>query len=246
MTGAADGPPLLPSFPIGDMVAGLYAANAIMFALYHRHLHDGEGQMIDVSLFESLFSLLGPLPAEFAATGSVRLRQGSRSKNSGPRGAYQTSDGEWIAVSGSTPKMAETFLTSYGLADMLADERFATNEARVKHAVELDTAVQSAIGRLTLEENLAIIRQNKLTAIQVQTIADIERDPHWLARQLTVDVPDSDGAVRMHNVVPRLSETPGEIRWPGGPLDAHTDEFYQQQLGLSAEQIAALREQGVI
>ena len=248
MTGEADGPPILPSFPIGDMVSGLYACNAIMFALYHQHMHDGEGQMIDVSLFESLFSLLGPLPAEYAATGNVRLRQGSRSKNSGPRGAYETSDGEWIAVSGSTPKMAKTFLSSYGLGHLLEDERFATNEARVQHGVELDTAVSTAIGKLTLAENLELINKNKLTAIHVQTIADIERDPHWQARQLTVDVPNEngDGAVRMHNVVPRMSGTPGEIRWLGAPFETHTDAFYQQQFGLSAEQIEALRQKGII
>jgi crotonobetainyl-CoA:carnitine CoA-transferase CaiB-like acyl-CoA transferase len=246
MTGEKDGPPLLPSFPIGDMVSGLYASNAIMFALYHRHMHGGEGQMIDVALFESLFSLLGPLPAEYAVTGKVRLRQGSRSKNSGPRGAYQTSDGEWIAVSGSTPKMAETFLTSYGLGAMLEDERFAINEARVHHAAELDAAVEAAIGKLTLAENLEIIDKNKLTAIHVQTIADIERDPHWRARQLTVDVKDGDRSVRMHNVFPRLSETPGEIRWPGGCFGSNTDEFYMQQFGLSEDEVKTLHEKGVI
>jgi crotonobetainyl-CoA:carnitine CoA-transferase CaiB-like acyl-CoA transferase len=246
MTGEKDGPPLLPSFPIGDMVSGLYACSAILFALYHRDHHNGEGQMIDVALFESLFSLLGPLPAEYAATGKIRLRQGSRSKNSGPRGAYQTRDGEWIAVSGSTPKMAETFLTSYGLGHLLADERFATNEARVRHAAELDAAVEAAIRSLTLTENLEIIAKNKLTAIHVQTIADIERDPHWQARRLTLDVPDHDGSVRMHNVVPRLSATPGEIRWPGGDSGAHTGEFYRQQFGLTEEQVNELREKGVI
>ena len=246
MTGEKDGPPLLPSFPIGDMVSGLYACNAIMFALYHRDHHNGEGQMIDVALFESLFSLLGPLPAEYAATGKVRLRQGSRSKNSGPRGVYQTSDGEWIAVSGSTPKMAETFMTSYGLGDLLQDERFATNEARVLHAAELDPAIETAIGKLTLAENLEIIDKNKLTAIHVQTIADIERDPHWQARQLTVDVPDAEDSVRMHNVFPRLSGTPGEIRWPGGDSASNTDEFYMQQFGLTEEQVKELHEKGVI
>jgi formyl-CoA transferase len=246
MTGEKDGPPLLPSFPIGDMVSGLYACNAIMFALYHRDKHGGEGQMIDVALFESLFSLLGPLPAEYAATGKVRLRQGSRSKNSGPRGAYQTSDGEWIAVSGSTPKMAETFLRSYGLGELLEDQRFATNEARVHHAAELDAAVEATIGKLTLAENLEIIEGNKLTAIHVQTIADIERDPHWQARQLTVDVQDEDRTVRMHTIIPRMSGTPGEIRWPGGDLGSSTEEFFAEQFGLSAEEIQALREKGVI
>lgn len=246
MTGEKDGPPLLPSFPMADMVSGLYACNAIMFALYHRDHHDGEGQMIDVALFESLFSLLGPLPAEYAALGKVRLRQGSRSKNAGPRGAYQTSDGEWIGVSGSTPKMAENFLRSYGLGHLLEDERFATNEARVRHAAELDEAIGAAIGKRTLAENLEIINQNKLTAMHVQTIADIERDPHWQARQLTLDVSDEEGTVRMHNVFPRLSGSPGEIRWPGGDFGADTDEFYARQLGLSAKEIQALREKGVI
>jgi len=246
MNGEENGAPIVPSFPLGDMVSGLYACNAIMFALYHRDHHNGEGQIIDVALFESLFSLLGPLPAEYAATGKVRLRQGSRSKNSAPRGTYRTSDGEWIAASGSTPKMAETFLTSYGLGELLQDERFATNEARVLHAVELDAAIEAAISKLTLTENLEIIARNKLTAIHVQTIADIERDPHWQARQLTVDVPDGNDKVRMHNIFPRMSGTPGEIRWAGGDFASDTDDFYMKQFGLTEEQVKELHERGVI
>src|SRR6476646_8527323 len=107
MNGAADGPPILPSFPLADMTSGLYGANAVMLALYQRDAHNGEGQSIDVSLFESLFSLLGPLSAEYATLGKVRTRQGNQSSNTGPRGCYRTSDGYWIAVSASTPKMAE-------------------------------------------------------------------------------------------------------------------------------------------
>ena len=135
----------------------------------------GAGQVIDVSLFESLFSLLGPLPAEYAALGRERTRQGSRSRNAGPRGCYRTSDDGWIAVSGSTPKMAERFLRSYGLDALLDDPRFATNEARVQHALELDHAIADAIASRTLAENVAIIEANKLTAMPVQTVADIER-----------------------------------------------------------------------
>ncbi len=260
MTGELNGPPLLPSFPLADMVSGLYACSAIMFALYHRDRHGGEGQIIDVALFESLFSTLGPLAAEYATLGKVRLRQGSRSRNAGPRGAYQTADGEWIAVSGSTPKMAENFLRSYGLSDMLDDERFATNEARVRHAAELDAAIAAAIGIRSLAENKEIIRQNKLTAIHVQTIADIARDPHWQERELTVDVSEEvgsvlghtggvagqPGVVRMHNVFPRLSGTPGEIRWVGGELGAHNDQFYARQFGLPVEDIQALRDKGIL
>src|SRR5262249_24556669 len=153
--------------------SGLYATNAIMFALYHRDVHGGEGRQIDVSLFESLFSLLGPLPAEYASLGRVRTRPGNRSTNAGPRGCYMTADGKWIAVSGSTPKMAERFLEGYGLAHMLDDERFSTNEARVRHAGDLDNAIREAIGARTLSTNMKIIEKHQLTAHPVQTIADI-------------------------------------------------------------------------
>src|SRR5947208_2284059 len=183
MNGEPGGAPIVPSFPLADATSALYAVNAIMFALYHRDVHGGSGQVIDLSLFESLFSLLGPLSAEYAALGTTRARNGSRSKNAGPRGCYRTSDGGWIAVSGSTQKMAERFLCAYGLDAMLADARFATNEARVVHGLELDAAICDAIGARTLAENLAIIDGHHLTAGPVHPGADIAQAPHRRARQ---------------------------------------------------------------
>jgi crotonobetainyl-CoA:carnitine CoA-transferase CaiB-like acyl-CoA transferase len=246
MNGEPDGAPIVPSFPLADMASGLYAANALMFALYDRDVHGGTGQVIDVALFDSLFSLLGPLAAEYAAMGRLRGREGSRSKNAGPRGCYPTKDGRWIAVSGSTPRMAERFLESYSLGHLLADERFATNEARVQHSRELDGEVAKAIAVRTLEENLEIIRTNSLTAVAVQTVADIERDPHWRMRQLIVDVPNGNSKVRMHNVTPRLSATPGEIRWAGGALGEHNNEVYRTELGLTCDDLNRLKATGVI
>jgi len=245
MNGEPDGAPIVPGFPLADATSALYAVNAIMFALYHRDVHHGPGQVIDLSLFESLFSLLGPLSAEYAALGKTRSRNGSRSKNAGPRGCYRTSDGGWIAVSGSTPKMAERFLRAYGLEAMLADPRFADNEARVSHGSELDVAVAGAIGRRTLAQNVAIIEEHKLTAGPVYTAADIDQDPHWRARPLTVDVPDHGRSVRMHNVVPRLSATPGEIRWTGGTLGQDNQSVFQE-LGLSCDELKQLASAGVI
>lgn len=246
MNGEPDGPPIVPSFPLADMSAALYATNAIMFALYHRDVHGGGGQAIDLALFESLFSLLGPLPAEYAALGRVRTRTGSRSKNSSPRGCYRTSDGAWIAVSGSTPRMAERFLRAYGLEAILADPRFATNEARVRHAQDLDRAVSAAVAARTLAENITIINTHKLTAVPVQTVADIERDPHWASRALLVDVPTPNGSVRMHTVVPRLSDTPGQVRWSGGQLGQHNTDVFGTELGLTDEEIARLTATGAI
>jgi len=246
MNGEPDGAPIVPAFPLADMTSALYAVNAAMFALYHRDVHGAGGQVIDVSLFESLFSLLGPLPAEYQALGLLRERIGSRSKNAGPRGCYRTKDGRYVAVSGSTPKMAERFLLAYQLVDLLRDERFATNEARVRNSVALDAHVAGAIASRTLDENLRVINDNALTAIAVQTVADIEQDPHWRSRELLVDVPNGAGTVRMHNVVPRMSETPGAIRSAGGALGADNHAIYGEELGLSRERQDELRRDGVI
>ncbi len=246
MNGEPDGPPIVPSFPLADMTCALYASNAIMFALYHRDVHGGAGQVLDVALFESLFSLLGPLPAEYATLGRLRERNGSKSKNAGPRGCYRTRDGRWIAVSGSTPKMAERFLRSYSLGRLLDDPRFETNEARVQHADELDEVISQAIASRSLDENVKIIADNALTAAAVQTVADIEADPHWQVRQLTINVPNGTTPVRMHNVVPRMSGTPGDIKWPGGALGEHNIEVYRSELGLTCEEIQQLTEAGVL
>jgi crotonobetainyl-CoA:carnitine CoA-transferase CaiB-like acyl-CoA transferase len=246
MNGEPDGAPIVPAFPLADMTSALYAVNAVMFALYHRDVHGGPGQIIDVALFESLFSLLGPLAAEYQAFGRLRERNGSRSKNAGPRGCYRTKDGRYIAVSGSTPKMAERFLRAYGLGHLLEEPRFSTNEARVQHAAELDTCVAEAIAARTLQENLCIIESHALTAVAVQTVADIQRDPHWHARQLLVTVPNGHRTVSMHNIVPRLSATPGEIRHAGGALGQDNETVYGQELGLDRDRLAALRHAGVI
>jgi crotonobetainyl-CoA:carnitine CoA-transferase CaiB-like acyl-CoA transferase len=148
-------------------------------------------------------------------------------------------------VSGSTPRMAERFLEGYGLGALLSDSRFATNEARVAHAEALDAVVRAAIGVRTLAENLAVIATHGLTAVHVQTIKDIERDPHWRARHLTVEVPTGSGTVRMQNVTPRLSQTPGDIQWSGGDLGAHNAEVYAQ-FGIDDQEQRRLREAGAI
>jgi crotonobetainyl-CoA:carnitine CoA-transferase CaiB-like acyl-CoA transferase len=245
MNGEPGGAPIVPAFPLADMSSALYAVNAVMFALYHRDVHGGPGQVVDVSLFESLFSLLGPLAAEYSALGRLRERNGSRSKNAGPRGCYRTLDGLYVAVSGSTPKMAERFLQAYGLGQLLEDPRFATNEARVEHAAALDGLVTAAIASRTLADNLRIIDANALTAVAVQTVAEIERDPHWQARELLLDVPNGQGSVRMHNVVPRLSATPGQITSSGGALGQDNRAVYEE-LGLSCPELDALAAAGVI
>lgn len=245
-TGEPDRPPALPPLPLADMVGALYGVNAVMFALYARDTRNAGGQTIDLALFEGLFSILGPTAAEYAAHGLVRTRQGSKSTNAAPRGMYATRDGGWIAVSASTPVMAERFLRGYGLGALLEDARFATNEARVRHTDELDRFIAEQIGARTVAENEDLIERASLTAIAVGTIADIEADPHWRARGLTLDVTDDEGTVRMHSVVPRLSRTPGSIRWGGKSLGADNAAVYGLELGLNERELEDLQQLGVI
>jgi crotonobetainyl-CoA:carnitine CoA-transferase CaiB-like acyl-CoA transferase len=246
MNGEKDGAPIVPAFPLADMVTALTACSAAMFALHHRDHVSGEGQQIDASLFESLFTVLGPLAAEYDSFGKIRVRQGSKSHNAAPRGSYQTQDGHWLSISASTPVMASRFLKAYGLEFLLDDPRYSTNEDRVKNQDALDEYIIEAVSSKSLKENLRIIEENNITAVQVQSIADIEKNLHWQARNLILEVSDDQGSLKMQNVFPYLSATPGEIRWPGKSLGADNLTVYCEELGLSTEEYARLEADGVI
>ncbi len=245
-TGPADGPPTLPSFPMADMVAALAGASAVLAALRWRDQVSGRGQVVDVSLYEPLVSLLGPMAAEHAQDGTVRTRQGNRSSNASPRGTYRTRDGRWVALSASTPASAAALFAGLGLGHLLDDPRFATNDARVAHNDLVDAALAEAIGQRTLDEMQQLFESADLTAAPVYDIADITKDPHVIARKFLVDVPDPElGAVRMTAPTPRLAETPAAIEWPGPPLGAHNREVYAE-VGIDDDQLEALRRDGVV
>ena len=246
MTGTAEGPPTLPPVPLGDMSAALYGVGAAMIALYHRGQR-GKGQVIDLSLLEPLFSLLGPLAAEYRLTGRVRRRIGNRTYNSAPRNTYRTRDGAWIAISASTPAMAAQFFRALGRSDLLQEERFATNEARIRHVEELDRIVGTEIARYDLNEILARFEEQGVGAAPVYDIVQFLRDPHVQARGIVVEVPGpADGVTPMHAVIPHFSRTPGRIRWPGPALGAHNSEVLGEELALSPGELSRLQEEGVV
>ena len=227
-TGAADGPPTLPSFPMADMIAALSGATAVLTALRWRDQVSGRGQVIDISLYEPLLSVLGPDAALFAQDGTLRARQGNRSDNASPRGTYRTRDGKWVALSASTPASAEALFTGLGLGHLLADPRFTTNDARVRHNNLVDAALAAAIGERTLEQMQHLFETVNLTASPVYDMADITKDPQVVARGTLLDVPDPElDSVRMVAPTPRLSASPAAVRWPGPPLGAHNREVYE-------------------
>ncbi len=245
-TGPADGPPTLPSFPMADMIAALAGVSAVLAALRWRDQVSGRGQVVDISLYEPLLSVLGPAAAEYAQDGTVRLRQGNRSSNASPRGTYRTRDGRWVALSASTPASAAALFAALGLGRLLDDPRFATNDARVAHNDLVDAALAEAIGHRTLDEMQNLFERADLTASPVYDIADITKDPHVIARGILVDVPDPElGTVRMTAPTPRLAATPAAIDWPGPPLGAHNREVYAE-VGVGEAELEDLRREGVV
>jgi crotonobetainyl-CoA:carnitine CoA-transferase CaiB-like acyl-CoA transferase len=232
---------------MADMVAAQAGAVAVLAALRYRDSVSGRGQMIDVPLYEPLLAILGPNALEYRAHGIVRERIGNRSHNASPRGTYKTQDGKWVALSASTPASAEAMFKALGLERLLADPRFATNDARIANGEAVDEALAEAIGRRSREEIVRLFETEGLTAAPVYDIADIMGDPHFKARRTFVEVPDPQlGTVTMSAPTPRLSETPGKVRWAGPALGAHNREVFAHELGLSDSELEKLKADGII
>ena len=247
MTGFPDGPPVLPAVALADEVAGLMGAFGVMVALYHRDARGGPGQVIDLSLVESLFSLVGPIAAVYDTLGVIPGRIGNRIVYSAPRGAFRTRDGRWVAISGTSQSVATRILTAIGHADLLEDARFATNQARLANVDELDRVVEAWFAEHDLDEVLALMEEHHAAAAPILDAAGIVADPHYLARGTLERHPDDElGSVLLAKPHPVLSETPGRVAHPGLPAGAANDEVFGKELGLGAEELDELREGGVI
>ena len=246
LNGFADREPVLPPNQLADCTAGTYGAFAVMTALRNVEVSGGQGQVIDLSLLEPLFTFMGPQAASYKASGQLRQRTGSRSTTAAPRNVYRTKDDKWVSMSASTQAMTERLFRVIGRADLLDNPRYKTNAERVKHAAELDAIVGDFIGRMTQAENLAFFDKHEVTVGPVYDIAQFVQDPHVIAREIVAEYPDDDmGAIPMHGVVPKMSGTPGAIRAPAPKLGEHNHEILGK-LGLSTEELKALAAADVI
>ncbi|MGH7060779.1 MAG: CaiB/BaiF CoA transferase family protein [Stellaceae bacterium] len=218
-TGFADREPALPPTALADMVAGLYGACAVLVALREVETKGGHGKVIDLPLLDPLFSFIATEAAIHRLTGVVRERTGSRSETTSPRNVFRTADGRYIGISASIQAMAERLFRAVGRADMIADPRFRTNTDRVENAALCEAPIAAFIAARSLAENMEIFERAEVTAAPVYDIDQFMADPHVLAREIVVDLPDGEiGALPMHNVVPRLSATPGRLRRPAPGL----------------------------
>ncbi|MEO8758896.1 MAG: CoA transferase [Devosia sp.] len=225
-TGFPDREPVLPPLALADMVAGLYGATAVLTALYARQRGTTAGQVIDLSLLEPMVSVLGPEAAIYRVTGRVKERTGSGSNTTSPRNVYQCRDGKYAALSGSTPQVARRVFEIIGHPEMNADPRFADNSARVRNRALVDAAVGNWFAHYDRDEALRIMRASGATVGPVYSAADAADDPHFNQRGVVVDVEDETfGSLPMHNIVPRLSATPGVWRRPAPTLGQHSAEI---------------------
>ncbi|MGW0198634.1 CaiB/BaiF CoA transferase family protein [Nonomuraea sp. NPDC003201] len=245
MTGQPDGPPTLPPLALADGIAGLAMSYAIMVALRARE-QSGRGQVIDLAIIEPILGILGPQMTAYKALGVVPRRTGNRSSSNAPRNTYRTRDGRWLAISTSAQPVAERVVALVGRPDLVEQPWFASGAGRVRHVDELDEAVASWIAERDADEVIARFEEAQAAIAPIYDVSDIAEDPQYAALETFVEVPDEElGKVTLQNVLFRLSDTPGEIRWPGRRLGRDTDEVLAE-LDYTGEAIAALREEGVI
>ncbi|MEU6377988.1 CoA transferase [Streptomyces sp. NPDC046909] len=245
ITGEPDAPPTLPPFGLADSIAGLATAYAVMTALAARD-RTGEGQVVDMAIIEPILGVLGPQPTWYDQLGYVQRRTGNRSANNAPRNTYRTADGSWVAVSTSAQSIAERVLRLVGREDLTTEPWFATGADRARHADVLDEAVGTWIAARTRSEVLAAFEKAEAAVAPIQDIRDVMTDPQYAALDTITTVSDPElGPLRMQNVLFRLSDTPGAIRWAGRPHGADTTEILTE-LGLTEAELATLREEGAV
>jgi crotonobetainyl-CoA:carnitine CoA-transferase CaiB-like acyl-CoA transferase len=240
VNGYPDRPPMLPGFGLADSTTGLFGAFAVMVALWERAGSGGEGQEIDLAIYEPLFTLLGPHVIDYDQLGIVQARQGSRLPFTAPRNTFRTKDDKWVAIAGSAQSTFERICRALGRKDLLGDPRFADNRERMVHVDALEEALAEAIGRLPLDELLRRFDEHQATVAPVNDVGQIFEDPHYRARENIVAIPDDElGGVRMQNVVGRYSRTPGRIRSAGPRVGAHNREILIERLGFTPEELRA-------
>ncbi|MGN6220793.1 MAG: CaiB/BaiF CoA transferase family protein [Microbacterium sp.] len=245
LTGEPDGPPTLPPFGLADGIAALTCAYAIAVALRAAE-RDGRGQVVDLAIIEPILMLLGGQITAYDQLGIVQPRTGNRSVNNAPRNVYRTAQGDWVAVSTSSQSIAERVMRLVGQEDVVHEPWFASGHSRAEHADELDAAVAAWIAERSTAEVLAAFEEAQAAIAPVYDVRGIVDDPQYRALGTIQTVTDEElGPVRMQNVLFRLSQTPGAIRWAGRPHGEDTAAVLSE-IGVTTERVSALRKKGVV
>jgi crotonobetainyl-CoA:carnitine CoA-transferase CaiB-like acyl-CoA transferase len=241
LNGFADRPPVLPPLALADMIAGVYGAAGVLTALRVAE-KEGRGQVIDLSLFEPIFSVIASEAAKCKLTGVPTMRSGNQSTHTASRNLYECSDGKFVAMSGSMQAMAMRILDTIGHPELKTDARYATNDARVANRDSLDALIAAFVGARTQQSCLQIFEAAGVTVGPVCSVAELLDNPFVVGRQAVVEMEDEDlGSLPMHNIVPRLSESPGGFRRPAPHLGQHTAEILAELLSLEGVTVHSKR-----
>ncbi|MHB1124506.1 MAG: CaiB/BaiF CoA transferase family protein [Ramlibacter sp.] len=238
ISGEPDGPPLLPGFGLADSTTGLMAAYLASIAL-HEKRRSGRGQVIDLALYETLLTLLGPQVVNYDQLGIIQERAGSRLPFTAPRNIYRTRDGKFMSVGGSAQSIFERICQALEIPDLPRDPRFIDNRARLKNVDALDEALQQAIARFDRDQLMQRFVELEAAISPVNNVEDVISDEHVRSRENIVALHDEElgGPLRMQNVVGKLSRTPGAIRHTGPRLGEHNREVLVDLLGFTPAEV---------
>jgi crotonobetainyl-CoA:carnitine CoA-transferase CaiB-like acyl-CoA transferase len=244
LSGHPGQPPVRVGVSIGDSLSSLYGVIGVLLALQERG-RSGEGQMIDVALYESVFGMMESLIPEYDAFGYVREPAGSALPGITPSNSYPCQDGSYVLIAGNGDSIFKRLMGLIGRPELAEDPRFAHNDGRSQHAELIDAAIAEWTARRGRDEVIEALKDARVPAGYPYTAADIVADPHYLARRMVEQVQTFAGPLKVPGVLPKLSRTPGRIGTGGPQLGEHNDDILAG-LGLSAEQVAGLRERGII
>jgi formyl-CoA transferase len=246
ITGWPDRPPLRVGLSIGDSIAALYAVIGTLMALREAE-RTGRGQVVDVALSESVFSMLEAIVPEYGYDGRIRERTGNLLGGAAPTNMYPTADDRWLAIGANGDGIFRRFTAAIGQPELASDSRFSTNQARRANVDALDALIAEWTRGRTLDEAMVVLDGADVPAGPVYSVKDIAEDPQYQAREMLVDLPDPHlGHLLMPGIVPKLSRTPGQVRSAGPEVGEHTMAVLGQLLGLDAAELEALRGRGVI
>ncbi|MCB1746676.1 MAG: CoA transferase [Gammaproteobacteria bacterium] len=238
-------PPVRPNLSIGDTLAGIHAALGVLLAYIGRQ-RDGQGQVVDVAIFEAVFNLLEAVIPEYAGAGVVRQPSGSTLTGIVPSNTYRCADARLIVIGANTNSMFKRLAEAMGKPAMASDPRFADNAGRVAHQAEIDDAVEAWTRSLPAAQALAALDEAGVAAGPIYDARDMFEDPQFQARGLFQEVTIDGEPLTIPAIVPLLSRTPGRTDFPGPALGSHNDAVYGEWLGLDGQELSALREAGVI
>lgn len=247
INGFPDRPPARANLSLGDSLAGLHAALGILLALYHRDgKHSGQGQVVDVAIYESVFNMLESLVPEYDRLGVIRQREGAKISGIVPTNTYLCKDGQYVIIGGNGDSIFKRLMRAAERPDMADDPKYASNALRVTHEPEIDGAIAAWTASKTPAEVVRTLEHAEVPVGRLYDAKDILEDPQYLARGMFETVEAGGRPLKIPALVPKLSETPGGTEWPGPEIGAHTREVLSGVLGLSGEEIERLEREGVI